>query len=221
MNPLGWGDDMVRSFVLQTLDKFPQMSSRDLCKAVVNRSLKNDVYKAKDDITCGSVYFREPRKTIIATGPPYNNSRDSYLADMIRDFDGRKILCGGTTAQIISREFDEEVTVKLDEIYPNIPPESQMEGVDLITEGIITLSKVSEYLENKNQELKPDGNPAEKIVSTMIDSDIIHFVVGTRINEAHQDPNMPVELEIRRNIVKKIASTLQEVYLKEVILNFI
>jgi len=53
------------------------------------------------------------------------------------------------------------------------------------------------------------------------DSDEIHFVIGTRINEAHQDPNLPVDLEIRRTVVKRIANRLEDKFLKEVTLKYI
>jgi hypothetical protein len=77
------------------------------------------------------------------------------------------------------------------------------------------MSAAAEILENGG-ETTGKANAATKIVELLLNSDRISFMVGTKINEAHQDPNMPVELEIRRNIVKKIASLLEEKYLKEV-----
>jgi len=219
--PLGWGGDSVRDFVLRLLAREPEISSDQLSRAVVRESLKHDVYKARDDITCGSVYFRRPRRLMIATGPPYNPERDSHLAELILDFDGRTVISGGTTANIVSRELDRDICVNLKSHSSSLPPASSMEGIHLITEGIITLGRVSEYLAHDEEEMHGDGNPAQQIVSAMLDSDIIHFIVGTRINDAHQDPNMPVELEIRRNIVKKIAELLKQKYLKEVNINYI
>ena len=219
--PLGWGDDNVRFFIRKVLAREPDISSNDLARKVVKESLKNDVFKAKDDITCGSIYFRKPRKLIIATGPPYNPDRDRGLAEMIRDFEGKSIISGGTTANIVARELDRKIEVEMFSMTDEIPPSSLMEGVTLITEGIITLGKVSEYLTKNQQEPVTSGNPAQKIVEAMMDSDIIHFVVGTRINEAHQDPNIPMELEIRRNIVKKIADLMKEKFLKQIIMSYI
>ena len=63
-------------------------------------------------------------------------------------------------------------------------------------------------------------NAATRLVELLLNSDIIHFLVGTRINEAHQDPNVPVELDLRRNIIRKIASLLETRYLKESRLQF-
>ena len=86
----------------------------------------------------------------------------------------------------------------------------------MVTEGIITMGAVSEILANDGNMDGLNRTAATKMVEMFLNCDRIWFVVGTKINEAHQDPNMPVELEIRRNVVKKIASLLEERYLKEV-----
>ena len=82
------------------------------------------------------------------------------------------------------------------------------------------MGKVAELLEKGEQPSYTRVNAATKLVEMILDSDRIQFVVGTKINEAHQDPNMPVELEIRRNVIKKIAAMLEEKYLKEVHIQF-
>ena len=109
----------------------------------------------------------------------------------------------------------------LDNLDPEIPPPSRMEGVELITEGTLTLSKVAEMLESGQKPETARSNAASDLVSILLDSDVIYFVVGTRINEAHQDPNLPVELDIRRNIINKIAALLEEKYLKDTQKRFI
>jgi hypothetical protein len=96
-----------------------------------------------------------------------------------------------------------------------------MDGVDLVTEGTVTLAKVAEILERGNAGESARKNPAIDLVALMLQSDIVEFMVGTRINEAHQDPNVPVELDLRRNIIRKIASLLEANYLKETRVRFI
>jgi len=93
-----------------------------------------------------------------------------------------------------------------------------MEGADMVTEGIITLGAVQAMLENRSEveAHAGDRDAASRMIDLLLDSDRIMFVVGTKINEAHQDPTMPVELEIRRNVIKRVASLLKEKYLKEV-----
>nr|MDA3957478.1 stage II sporulation protein E [Oceanispirochaeta sp.] len=221
MTPLGWGDEGARQFLLKTLDKNPELSSTDLSRALVRESVKHDVYSPRDDITCGSLYFRKPRQLMIATGAPYDMNRDRPLAGMINGFEGRTIIAGGTTANIIARELGRSINVNLGSQTDTIPPCSTMEGVNLVTEGIITMSRVCEYLNKKHEPGIGPGDPAEEIVKEMINSDVIQFMVGTRINESHQDPNMPVALEIRRNLIKSIADCLKNNYFKEVLIKTI
>ena len=111
--------------------------------------------------------------------------------------------------------------MSLDRLDPEIPPSSEMEGVDLVTGGTVTLAKVAEMLEHGVAKTTGRKNPVRDLVTLMLESDIVEFVVGTRINEAHQDPNVPVELDLRRNIIRKIASLLETKYLKKSQLQFI
>ncbi len=214
--PFGWGHPNVQTFILDRISEQPEISARDLARAVVQEAVMHDGYKAKDDITCGVVYFRRPRDLLIMTGPPVHPESDSEIARIFSLFDGQKIICGGTTANILSRELNRPIQVVLKDFDAKIPPASEMEGADMVTEGIITMGAVSEILENDGNMDGLNRTAATKMVEMFLNCDRIWFVVGTKINEAHQDPNMPVELEIRRNVVKKIASLLEERYLKEV-----
>ena len=219
--PLGWGQDRVTDFLQRQISAENEISSRELSRKLVAEALANDGRAAKDDITCGAIYYRRPRRLLVITGPPFNKERDGELAELVQNFDGRKVICGGTTAGIVSRLLGRPVTMDLKNLDPEIPPPAVMEGVDLVTEGTVTLAKVSEILERGNPGEPARKNPATDIVSLMLQSDIVEFVVGTRINEAHQDPNVPVELDLRRNIIRKIASRLETRYLKEALVRFI
>ena len=103
----------------------------------------------------------------------------------------------------------------------DLPPISYMEGIDLITEGILTLSKVYTLLKSFDNKTYLGKGPADLIVKYFLESDIIDFIIGTRINIAHQDPNLPVDLEIRRTVVKKIARILESKFFKEVSFRYI
>ncbi|NTW24156.1 MAG: stage II sporulation protein E, partial [Lentimicrobium sp.] len=140
---------------------------------------------------------------------------------IVNDFDGRKIVCGATTADIISRELNRNIEDSFDFDDPDLPPISMMDGIDLVTEGILTLGKVTEILKTYNSSTRLTKGPADRIVRMLIESDEIHFIIGTRINIAHQDPSLPVELEIRRTVVKRIARLLEDKFLKEVRVTFI
>ncbi len=141
------------------------------------------------------------------------------MTEIFKTFNGKKIICGGTTAKIIARELDLKITAKRRRYDADGPPESEIEGVDLATEGIITLAAVAKILEN-GAGTRGSGDPAVKITELFLDCDRIHFVVGTKINDANYDPEIPVELEIRRTVVRRIAELLEKKHLKEVHLRF-
>jgi hypothetical protein len=218
--PFGW-EDGINDFVKELIEKHPRISARELSMRIVKQAELNDILKPKDDTSCVVLYVREPRRLLICTGPPFSESKDKYLAEIVNLYKGKKIVCGGTTSQILSRELKREITVNIDDIAAGLPPSSQMEGIDLMTEGIITLGALSELLrKGMNNNVQGEG-PAWEIYRMILDADIIDLVVGTKINVAHQDPSLPVELEIRRNVVKNIAMLLEEKFMKEVRLKFI
>ncbi len=218
--PFGW-EDGINDFVKELIEKHPRISARELSMRIVKQAELNDILKPKDDTSCVVLYVREPRRLLICTGPPFSESKDKYLAEIVNLYKGKKIVCGGTTSQILSRELKREIIVNIDDIAAGLPPSSQMEGIDLMTEGIITLGALSELLrKGMNNNVQGEG-PAWEIYRMILDADIIDLVVGTKINVAHQDPSLPVELEIRRNVVKNIAMLLEEKFMKEVRLKFI
>lgn len=218
---LGFGWDNARDMVLSQITAHPDISATRLASVIVNRAHSNDEYQSKDDISSVVVYFREPRKLLLCSGPPFDKERDEYLGNKIKEFNGKKIICGGTTADIISEKLDIPIEDTLEFDDPDLPPVSYMEGIELVTEGILTLSKVSGILEKYNERTELGKGPADSIIKLLLESDEINLCIGTAINVAHQDPNLPVELEIRRSVAKKIASLLEDKFLKEVTLEFI
>lgn len=219
--PLGWTRESAVDFARKCIRAQAGISSRKLANALLRQALGNDDGHARDDTSVGVVHFRVPRQLLIMTGPPFAHQRDFELARAAMTFPGRKIICGGTTATIIGRILKQPITMDLSAADTGLPPSARMEGIDFITEGAITLARVAQLL---GADCTPDqlpSNPAGDIVRLMLASDIIHFIVGTRINEAHQDPNTPQELDLRRNIVRRIVSLLEEKYLKATTVRFL
>jgi len=219
--PFGWGQDSAVNYLRGQINAESEISARELSRRLVAEAASNDGGLAKDDITCGVVYYRHPRRLLVVTGPPFNRERDGEIAELVQTFNGRTAICGGTTASIVSRLLNRPVRVSLDRLTPDIPPAAEMEGLDLVTEGTITLAKAAELLENGTPVESWRKTPARDLAVLMLESDIVQFVVGTRINEAHQDPNVPVELDLRRNIVRRIAALLETRHLKEARLRFV
>jgi hypothetical protein len=219
--PFGWDVPEVGKWICQLLEKDMNMSAPDLAGKIIQRALANDIYTAKDDISCIVIYFRHPRKLLLCSGPPYHPEDDHRLAMTIESFGGQKVLSGGTTAEIVSRELGRPIEVSLESFSKDIPPISTMPGIDLVTEGVLTLGRVSAMLEAGVQLPVRGKDAASAMLNLLLNNDQIFLLAGTRINEAHQDPTLPVELEIRRNVVKKIKRLLEDKYLKEVALDFI
>ncbi|WP_321307726.1 SpoIIE family protein phosphatase [Marinifilum fragile] len=219
--PFGWGMENVDQFAKALIRKQPYVSARRLGNDIVERACANNSNQPKDDTSCAVLYYREPRNLMICTGPPYEKSKDVQLVKQMSEFEGTKIVCGGTTAGIVSRELQKPIKVDLNICDSELPPVSFIDGVDLVTEGILTLGKVNRILSNYNQNTVLRNGPADRIVKLLLESDKIFIINGTKINDAHQDPKLPVELEIRRTVVKNIVALLEEKFLKEVDLSYI
>ena len=217
--PLGLQRQGILTALENQLKIYPNASSSDLSKWVIHKALSVETNEqAGDDISCSVLYFRNPRKALIFTGPPYNRMKDREYCQTFEFFSGKKAICGGTTANIISRELRREIVNAAQENSGDLPPVSQMDGVDLVTEGILTLTRAAEYLEQEELNHK-DG--AGLLVAFFLESDIIEFMVGAMLNQAHYDPSLPVEIEVRRTIIKKIKMLLEDKYFKQVIINYI
>ncbi len=216
---LGWRREGLIEFVEAEIKRDPSISSRHLAMEIVKESIRKEPdHQSKDDVSALVLYFRQPRKLLIFTGPPYRQDRDAEYSKIFDDFDGRKAIVGGTTANLIARELGREITT---EKYNKgmLPACSHMDGVDLITEGILTLTKVLEYL-NEGYDRWPD-DAAGRLIELLLDSDVINFMIGSKLNQAHYDPDLPLELEIRKNVVKQLEKILSGRYIKKVNLKFI
>lgn len=220
--PVGWGMKSVEDFVLKQVNRMPDMSATKLARKVVNQAMMNDNFSVKDDTTCGVMYFREPRNFMLITGPPFYKIKDFDFVGRIQDFDGKKVICGGTTAEIIARELD--LTVEIQHGNKNLdtlPPSANMKGFEMVTEGILTLGKVEEILENYDSDTRLQDSTPEEIVKLLLQHDIIDIIVGTRINWAHQDPDQPLELELRKFVVKRIVKILINKFFKKVKVEYV
>ena len=215
----GWQSEGCRDYVLNVLKDKPEISARELALLVRNAALaKWPDRVAKDDISCAVIYFRRPRKALILSGPPFDQNKDKEYAMYLRSHRGCSVVCGGTTAQIIARELGERIDIDMDSAGNDLPPVSRMKSASLVTEGILTITRAVQYLEKMSW---PKDDPAGMLVEYLLNSDEIRFVIGTKVNEAHQDPSLPIDLEMRRNIVKRMKTALEKKYLKIVDVEYI
>jgi Stage II sporulation protein E (SpoIIE) len=218
--PIGWRADACGQYLAKTVKAKPELSAHELADCVIREALcKEKNYQPADDMSCAVFYFRKPRKMLLFSGPPFDHSRDAQCAKRFDSFAGDKIIAGGTSSEIIARELKKKITLDTISLSHNAPPISMMEGVDLVCEGVLTLTRVAELLEDNYH--GDTFSPAGKMIEIFLRNDVITFLVGTRINEAYQDPGMSTELEYRRNIIKRIAKDLKENFLKEINIEYI
>jgi len=218
--PLGWRQQGCLEYARGLVSDEPLLSARQLAQRIVQTAISKEPEQlACDDVTCAVLYFRTPRRTLLASGPPFSEKRDGEYAQLIRDFEGTTIVSGGTSADIVARELGRRITTDLGRAKGSkLPPVSHIEGINLVTEGILTLTATLNLLEGKPAAV---GDSAALLRDRLLDSDVIHLLVGTKVNQAHQDPKLPMELEIRRSLMRRIATTLETRYFKDITLEFI
>jgi hypothetical protein len=120
-------------------------------------------------------------------------------------------VCGGTTAKIVAGHLGQPLDVDLSTMTNEVPPIARLKGIDLVSEGILTLTRTNELLrsgtDRKKVMFRVDG--AASLLRLFLESDHIHFVVGQAVNPAHQNPDLPHQLGIRVKVVRELAEALR------------
>lgn len=158
---------------------------------------------------------------MLCSGAPLDMCDDHLLGAVVRTWHGRKIVCGGTTAKIVGRELGLSVTVDLDSARgTGLPPTSIISGIDIVSEGIITLGRVRNMLHSI-----ASGGHSYFTTSMAVDSQITKlllsnrtmlFMIGTRLNKAHFDPWLPIKLEKRVDLLEDIEKILRDEFRKQI-----
>ena len=210
----GWGLENVSEYISSSIRKEPDISSRQLARDIVTQAYKYDNYKPNDDITCCVINVRKPRRTLIVTGAPRNRDSDKKLGEIVRNYDGQVIVCGGTTAKIVARELGKDITADKSPAG-SLPPSSVIDGVDLVTEGMITLTAVSERLSKKVLLKEMNEDAAKRLIKLLRETDQIEIIAGTKINDELDDPATAAKIGLRFPVIDSIARSMRENYFKE------
>ncbi|HIU48327.1 MAG TPA: SpoIIE family protein phosphatase [Candidatus Avimonoglobus intestinipullorum] len=177
--------------------------------------LYND--KPGDDTTVATVQVRKRKPANLMIGPPKDPNDVKKMMASFFAKEGRHIVCGGTTSTLAAEYLGKPLITDIDYIDPDIPPTAKIEGVDLVTEGVLTISRVLEYATNylENNEryqewsVKKDG--ASQIARLLFrEATDINFYVGRAMNPAHQNPNLPINFNIKMRIVERLAEALKQ-----------
>ncbi|BER92216.1 MAG: hypothetical protein PWP60_577 [Candidatus Atribacteria bacterium] len=207
---LGWQWEKIASFLEITVT--PHLSASSLAQRVIDTTLKLYDAKPGDDATCVVAKIRLPNRVVLWAGPPENPSFDSVVFEKFITYPGKKVVCGGTTGNIVSRLLGQEIKVDLESLSPEIPPVGILEGVDLVTEGVLTLSRVLKlFRENVDPEKllsRQDG--ASRLYRLLCEADEIKIIGGKAINPAHQNPKLSGELSLKVRILEELEEELRK-----------
>lgn len=214
---LGWQWEHINDFLKSIIVK--EKTSENICRHLIEvcKNLYDD--KPGDDTTVITIKAKKAQFIDIFTGPPKNQQDDNLLIEQILNCKGKKVICGGTTANIVSKAFKKSITIDLKNYNDDVPPMGYLEGIDLVTEGLLTLNKtkqiLSHYLAQRKNKLIPlpitglDG--ASKLSKMLLeDCTNIHIWVGQAINPAHQNPSFPSEFNLKLKVVKELAVILHK-----------
>ncbi len=174
----------------------------------------NQLYNGKpaDDASMVGVLVRAKQAVMLFTGPPLDPAEDSVLAQRILKFEGTRIVCGGTTGHIVGTQSGHSASTDPDTARLEVPPMGALPGIDIMTEGIFTLTSVLEWLDatKGNPDLLPgkDNSGAIQVVATLLHADEITLLVGLQVNPTYQSPELPSSISIRKNLLEKIADRL-------------
>ncbi len=179
----------------------------------------NKLYNDKpgDDTTACVVRVRKREPMNLLFGPPSNRDDCNRMMALFFSKEGKHIICGGTTSSIAAKYLNKPLRASLNYEQSDIPPIAEIEGVDLVTEGVITINRVVEYAKDyigdnelyEKWNFKRDG--AALICRLLFEEATdINFYVGRAINPAHQNPELPINFNIKMNLVEELSSCLRQ-----------
>ncbi len=211
----GWKREDIIDFI-ETLAP-AGYTAKTLSTMLVDECDKLYGHKPGDDATACVVRIRKRVPMNMLFGPPSNRDDADRMMSLFFSKEGKHIICGGTTSSIAAKFLRKPLKASLNFEQSDVPPIAELEGVDLVTEGVITVNKVVEYAEdylgeNKHYEhwsFKKDG--ASLICRLLFEEATdINFYVGRAINPAHQNPDLPINFNIKMNLVEELSKSLKK-----------
>ena len=211
----GWKREDIIDFI-ETLAP-AGYTAKTLSTMLVDECYRLYGEKPGDDATACVVRIRKREPMNMLFGPPFNRDDADRMMSLFFSKEGKHIICGGTTSSIAAKYLNKSLKPTLNFEQSDVPPIAELEGVDLVTEGVITVNKVVEYAkdylgENKHYphwSVKRDG---ASLISRLLfeEATDINFYVGRAINPAHQNPDLPINFHIKMNLVDELSACLKK-----------
>lgn len=211
----GWQRENVVQYLEETYH--PNMTAKGLNMMLIDEC--NRLYDSRpgDDTTVCTVKIRKRNPVNVLFGPPENPEDVGKMMSLFFSKEGCHIVCGGTTSQLVADFLGKTVEVDMSYMNSDIPPIAKIEGVDLVTEGVVTMSRVLEYakacLDANDIDTCPEWTYSEDGASKLSmvlfeEATDINFYVGRAINPAHQNPKLPINFNIKMRIVEELSQAL-------------
>ena len=211
----GWKREDIASF-METLAHVGY-TAKTLSTMLIDECDKQYGHHPGDDATACVVRIRKREPMNILFGPPRNRDDCDRMMSLFFSKEGKHIVCGGTTSSIAAKYLGKPVKASLNFERSDVPPIAEIEGVDLVTEGVITINKVIEYAKDalgpnelyEHWSYKHDG---ASLICQMLfeEATDINFFVGRAVNPAHQNPDLPINFNIKMNLVEELSSCLKQ-----------
>lgn len=211
----GWKQEDIAAF-METISHCGY-TAKTLSTILVDECNKLYGNRPGDDATACIVKIRKREPMNMLFGPPSNRSDCDRMMSLFFSKEGKHIICGGTTSSIAAKYLGKTLKPSLNFERSDIPPIAELDGVDLVTEGVITVNRVLEYAKDyldKNESyeqwnFKRDG---ASLISRLLfeEATDINFYVGRAINPAHQNPDLPINFSIKMNLVEELSACLRQ-----------
>ena len=207
----GWTWQSMADYTVKSM-KTTRSASR--LAAILSKAC-DDLYEGQpgDDTTVAVTRVIERKTVSLFTGPPKTKEDDERCMKEFFAQEGKKAVSGGTSANIVARYLNKPIKTSLSYNDPEVPPTAKIEGMDLVTEGVLTLNRTLNLLktyveedidENFFIELDRDNGGSQLARMIIEDCTDFNLFVGKAMNEAHQNPNLPFDLSIRLHLVEQI-----------------
>lgn len=191
-------------------------TAKTLSTMLVDECDKLYGYHPGDDATACVVRIRRREPMNILFGPPRNRDDCDRMMSLFFSKEGKHIVCGGTTSSIAAKYLGKPLKTSLNFVRSDVPPIAEIEGVDLVTEGVITINKVIEYAKDaldKNELYEQWGfnHDGASLICRLLfeEATDINFYVGRAVNPAHQNPDLPINFNIKMNLVEELCACLK------------
>ncbi len=206
--PYGWGIDRVARFAR---DHRRGGADLDLLPEAVHRQARRyDGTDRGDDCTACLALCREGKVVTVFTGPPAQKALDGAAVAAFMAGDGAKVVCGATTAKLVARHLGRELRVREESLDSIAPPYYEIDGVDLVTEGAVTLNQALNILDEDQRRYEPNSG-VSRLCALLRGADRINFLVGRAPNAANEDIAFRQQgILSRATVIPLLAERLQE-----------